>query len=189
MTDDLMGGFTDADEAVLSDSPDPFQARPPSRTDLARTAYRAAFPVLRNHEDSIDTAGDTMVELLSRIDRIQDPRRWVYRTARNKAINKLEQARRLREAVEGLGILTQAGCLDSELPDPPPEVLRALVALLPARQQEAITLFYLDNLNRPQVAQRMGLSLNTVKTHLQRGVQNLQAYFDEAGPVGYQEQP
>jgi RNA polymerase sigma factor (sigma-70 family) len=45
------------------------------------------------------------------------------------------------------------------------DALRAL----PDRQREVIVLRHLAGLSEPEIAERLGLSLGTVKTHLRRG--------------------
>ena len=54
------------------------------------------------------------------------------------------------------------------------------------RQSEAVRLYYFEQLDRAGVAKRMGVSLNTVKTHLERAVAALKAYVDEADLRGDQ---
>lgn len=52
------------------------------------------------------------------------------------------------------------------------EVIDALRAL-PRRQRDCVTLRYFLDLSIPDIAETLGLSANTVKTHLQRGLAGL----------------
>ncbi|WP_404385579.1 sigma-70 family RNA polymerase sigma factor [Knoellia locipacati] len=52
------------------------------------------------------------------------------------------------------------------------EVIDALRAL-PKRQRDCVTLRYYLDLGIPDIAETLGLSANTVKTHLQRGMASL----------------
>jgi RNA polymerase sigma factor (sigma-70 family) len=52
-------------------------------------------------------------------------------------------------------------------------VLEAL-ATLPVRQRDCLTLRYLLDLGIPEIAETLGLSPNSVKTHLQRGLASLE---------------
>ncbi|MEO7268870.1 MAG: SigE family RNA polymerase sigma factor [Knoellia sp.] len=52
------------------------------------------------------------------------------------------------------------------------EVIDALRAL-PRRQRDCVTLRYYLDLSIPDIAETLGLSANTVKTHLQRGLASL----------------
>lgn len=52
------------------------------------------------------------------------------------------------------------------------EVIDALRAL-PRRQRDCVTLRYYLDLSIPDIAETLGLSANTVKTHLQRGMASL----------------
>ncbi len=56
-------------------------------------------------------------------------------------------------------------------------VLRA-VADLPARQRDCITLRYFDELGIEAIATTLGVSANSVKTHLQRGLARLEQKLD-----------
>lgn len=52
------------------------------------------------------------------------------------------------------------------------EVIQALRSL-PRRQRDCVTMRYYLDLSIPDIAQTLGLSTNTVKTHLQRGLASL----------------
>ncbi|MFC7486006.1 RNA polymerase sigma factor [Knoellia sp. CPCC 206453] len=52
------------------------------------------------------------------------------------------------------------------------EVIDAL-RTLPRRQRDCVTLRYYLDLSIPDIAETLGLSANTVKTHLQRGLASL----------------
>ncbi len=49
----------------------------------------------------------------------------------------------------------------------------AQVAALPRRQRDCVTLRYLEGLSPPEIAATLGLSANSVKTHLRRGLEAL----------------
>lgn len=49
----------------------------------------------------------------------------------------------------------------------------ARVAALPRRQRDCVTLRYLEGLSPPEIAATLGLSPNSVKTHLRRGLEAL----------------
>ncbi len=49
----------------------------------------------------------------------------------------------------------------------------ARVAALPVRQRDCVTLRYLEGLSPPEIAATLGLSTNSVKTHLRRGLEAL----------------
>ena len=49
----------------------------------------------------------------------------------------------------------------------------AALSALPRRQRDCLTLRYYYDMPVAQIAQTLGLSVNTVKTHLQRGLDTL----------------
>ena len=57
------------------------------------------------------------------------------------------------------------------------EVIDALRSL-PRRQRDCVTLRYYLDLSIPDIAETLGLSNNTVKTHLQRGLTSLAAILE-----------
>jgi RNA polymerase sigma-70 factor (sigma-E family) len=59
------------------------------------------------------------------------------------------------------------------------EVIAALRGL-PHRQRDCVTLRYYYDLSIPDIAATLGLSVNSVKTHLQRGLRTLAAVLEEA---------
>jgi RNA polymerase sigma-70 factor (sigma-E family) len=58
------------------------------------------------------------------------------------------------------------------------EVIGALRAL-PRRQRDCVTLRYYYDLSVPDIATTLGLSVNSVKTHLQRGLRSLAVQLEE----------
>ena len=58
------------------------------------------------------------------------------------------------------------------------EVIEALRGL-PRRQRDCVVLRYYVELPVPEIAATLGLSPNSVKTHLQRGLKSLKAELEE----------
>ena len=59
--------------------------------------------------------------------------------------------------------------------------LRRQVEALPEKQRQAVTLYYLDERAVDEVAEMMGLPVNTVKTHLHRARASLAAALGTRG--------
>ncbi len=62
------------------------------------------------------------------------------------------------------------------------EVVTALRSLS-GRQRECVVLRYWDDLSDRDIAATLGLSVNSVKTHLRRGLANLEARLEDSGEV------
>jgi RNA polymerase sigma-70 factor (sigma-E family) len=61
------------------------------------------------------------------------------------------------------------------------EVVAALRAL-PRRQRDAVALRYYLDLSVPEIAATLGVSVNSVKTHLQRGLRTMAQTLEEGRP-------
>ena len=61
------------------------------------------------------------------------------------------------------------------------QVVIDAVRALPVRQRDCITLRYFEELDIQGIADTLGVTTNSVKTHLQRGLSNLQRHLSELG--------
>ncbi len=110
-----------------------------------------------------------------------DPQAWVRRLVLNKASSRW---RRIGREVRALARF--AGRATPDAVDLPLRSAQfwAAVASLPARQAETVALFYVEDLSVVEVAELLGCSVGTVKTHLFRARQTLRVlleHFNECG--------
>jgi RNA polymerase sigma factor (sigma-70 family) len=153
--------------------------------DLACIAYFEAVRIVKNHHDAEDIAGEAMVRFLAAPVVPNTPGAWIRTVAHRLALDLVERGRRFQRIAPLLVNADQA-CVTDEARSLGAEILGKAIGLLPVRQREAVGLYYFQELDRAAVAQRMGVSLNTVKTHLERAVARLKAYFDETDQRGDQ---
>lgn len=146
---------------------------------------------LRHRLDDEADAEDLLQEVFLRALRqknglcgIDDPRAWLFQTARNLLIDR----RRLsKEQVE------LPDDLVAEPPDEPPPVdsltqcLPRVLAELSPQDREAITLCDIEGLTQQEYARRIGLSLPAAKSRVQRARARLKARMTEACQVRYDE--
>jgi RNA polymerase sigma-70 factor, ECF subfamily len=114
-----------------------------------------------------------------RVGRYEQPGAWVRRVVANLAVSAFRH--RLAEAKALVRLAARAGAV----PDPPlpPEVAdfwRAVRAL-PARQRQAVALFYLEDWPTAEIARYLGCSEATVRGHLHRGRRALARRLGEPG--------
>jgi RNA polymerase sigma factor (sigma-70 family) len=134
-------------------------------------AYGVAYVVLGDRGESEDIAQETLARALVRWKKVSayaEP--WVVRVAGNLAIDRVRTRQRPR------GIPTHdLPALDAQRVD----LQRALLALSP-KQREVVMLRYLVDLPEAEVAQTLGCSVGTVKTHASRGLAALRKSLEVA---------
>lgn len=134
---------------------------------LHRAAYRVAYRLSGSREDAADCAQEACARAYAdwkRLVRRGDVTPWVIRVSSNLAIDrwrKLQRARRIPAADDVAA--PNGDRLD---------LARALDAL-PRRQREVIVLRYIADMSEPAVADALGCSLGTVKTHASRALGSL----------------
>lgn len=145
-------------------------------------AFRLARRMLGDTAAAEDVAAEAMARAYARWPRVSAlPHRdgWLLRVAANLAIDRMR--RRTPDV----------------LPQPAPQfedgvdlrlALNAALLTLAPRQRQAIALRYLGGLSDREVAEAMGISLGSVKTHIHRGIAGLRTRMgmglEEVIPVG-----
>lgn len=146
--------------------------------ELFDTSYRLAFRMLGDAASAEDAAAEACARALaqwSRVGPLPYRNAWVLRVTSNLAIDTLrKRTRRLPDEIETIVEDDVALRL----------ALGAALHALPRRQRETVTLRYLAGLKEREVAEVLGLSVGTVKSHVSRGIAALRsrlgATFEEA---------
>lgn len=96
---------------------------------------------------------------------------WLYKIARNEAIDFLRKHRRVQatDEVEGLEPST-LDLLDEELKR---EVRDAVLALVPPEQRRAVEAYYWEGKSYQDIADEMHVPINTIKSWLHRAKNQL----------------
>jgi RNA polymerase sigma-70 factor (sigma-E family) len=144
-------------------------------TDLYERAYRAAYRLLGNHQESEDVAQEACARACLRWDRLTRrgaPEPWVVRVATNLAIDQYRERRRAQRRQGAIPGWAQA--LDARRID----LHRALDELTP-RQREVVVLRYVVDLSEADTAAALGCAPGTVKSHATRGLAALRAALGE----------
>jgi RNA polymerase sigma-70 factor (sigma-E family) len=149
--------------------------------ELFPRAVRLAHRLLGDRAAAEDVAAEALARTYARWRKVSGlPYRdgWVLRVTTNLAIDRLR--RRAPEVLpEPAGDFEEA--VELRL------ALKAALLTLAPRQRQAITLRYLGGLSDREVAQALGISLGSVKTHIHRGMSGLRsrlgAGWEEVVPV------
>lgn len=147
---------------------------------LYRSARAVALRILGSIADAEDAAADALTRALvdwNHVGSLPHREAWVQRVAANIAIDSVRRRGPAGRAVDQLGAgLATTGNAEADRADEV-TVLRmtmgAALARLPRRQREAVVMRHLLGCPEAEVAALLGLSANSVKKHLQRGMEKL----------------
>jgi RNA polymerase sigma-70 factor (ECF subfamily) len=117
--------------------------------DLAQEAFIAAY----RHWDEVG--------------RLEQPAGWVRKVVANNSFSVLRRVNAETRAL-GRAAMGRGWAPFSELPSTSVEVWSE-VRRLPHRQAQSIALYYIAGLTMPEIAETLGISKDTVNTHLRRG--------------------
>ncbi|WP_158277479.1 RNA polymerase sigma factor [Opitutus sp. ER46] len=150
-----------------------------------RSYLQARFPALRDFDDVVQ---ETYRRVLHEhaAGRLRHARAFMFTAARNVALDLFR-----RRAQENGTPIPQASGLDvvEERPDAAQElsqrqelqILADAIAALPDRCRHVIMLRYLKSCSYQEIADTLGVSTETVKTHMAKGVQRCAEYFEARG--------
>ena len=150
-----------------------------------RAYLQARFPTLADHDDLVQ---ETYTRLLRAQANggVRYPKAFLFTAARNAAFDLFR--RRGAKPTEAVTDLVELTILE-EIPGVGEqmdqsyerEVLADAVRALPDRCRQVIMLRYLDGLAYKEIAVQLGISAETVKVHMTKGMQRCAAFFAERG--------
>jgi RNA polymerase sigma-70 factor, ECF subfamily len=156
--------------------------------------YSIAMSLMHNPADAADMTQEAFVRLLRSLGTYRGETKfttWLYRLVTNICLDGLRRRGRPVESLDEQGNQGQTGdgvqtpgerLADTDRWTQPEERLelresatevREALAQLPAQQRLALTLHYFEDLRYEDIAEVMGLPLNTVKSHIRRGKERL----------------
>ncbi len=134
--------------------------------ELATLAYQSAFRILGSRAEAQEVAQDTMIKAYLRWRKIKGHARpWVCRVAVNGALGVVRRRR------PGQLVDEARSGFQTEIADRVD--LQRVLASLSGRQRDVVTLRYLADMSEADVADELGISVGTVKTHVHRGLETL----------------
>lgn len=149
-----------------------------------------ALKLVRELSLAEDVVQEAFMKLHSQFSEVREPRRWLYRTAHNLALNHLRDAGKIVPLISQ----TEDGSTETETSDPellPDEqivrlegigLVRLSLEALDQRSRELIQLKFNENLSYKEISIRTGLSVGNVGYILHHA---LKAIGDELARNGY----
>src|SRR5919199_3637459 len=155
--------------------------------------YSIAMSLMHNPADAADMTQEAFIRLLRSLGTYRAETKfttWLYRLVTNICLDGLRRRGRPIDSLDE-PMSTQSGddtqsagdrLADSDRWTQPEEEIqlresatevRAALALLPPAQRLALTLHYFEDQRYEDIAEIMGLPLNTVKSHIRRGKERL----------------
>lgn len=152
-----------------------------------RSVYRTCLRILGRPQDAEDVAQETFVAAYRAIGSYRGDgplRGWLLRIATRQAFRRLAQ----RRPTIDVDSVPEPVLADSRA-DPPGIVVaaeltakvRAAVEALPEPYREVVALRFFAELSLAEVADATGRPINTVKTHLRRGLERLRPLIGSEG--------
>lgn len=153
--------------------------------------YSIAMSIMRNPADAADMTQDAFIRVMRSLGTYRGETKfttWLYRLVTNICLDGMRRRGRPIESLddqanggdESLAPSERLADTDRwtqpetelELRESANEV-RAALNRLPAQQRVALALHYFEDLRYEDIAEVMGLPLNTVKSHIRRGKERL----------------
>lgn len=163
------------DDSPVFAAPEPFEG-------FFRREYRSvlglAFVLCGNHtvaEELTMEGFEAALRDWSRVSQLDSPGAWVRKVVSNSSVSRFRKlAAEVRAKIRLSGERDKADYdLGGSL-----EVWKA-VRGLPRRQRQVVALFYVEGFNRRETSQLLGISEESVKTHLDRARQRLGRELDD----------
>ncbi len=146
--------------------------------------WRLARKISGSDADADDVAQDTWLAVLRAEPGGEPPRAWTYRVATNlvRKRHRSFSRRRRRERLAARPEIDSSSPLDRVQSTELREQLVRLVAELPDPYGSTLSLRYFGGRSLAEIAAAHGVSVNTVKTRVHRGLARLRARMDHLPP-------
>ncbi|NUS99550.1 MAG: sigma-70 family RNA polymerase sigma factor [Sphingomonas sp.] len=146
--------------------------------------YGICLRLLGNEAEAQDVLQDTYVRVWQKADTFDatkaSPITWLAIVARNKAIDRLRQRTPLADDIDAADEIADGGPTAIEVIEhrQDSERLTGCLDELEERSRDAIRAAFLDGVTYPQLAEREGVPLGTMKSWIRRGLQRLRACLE-----------
>lgn len=144
---------------------------------LFRTWYRPLCLYALHYLSDPDAAEDSVQEAFTALWKqegaVADPKAWLYASVRNRSIDRLRRSGRTETLPQDL----DGPIADDEAAERSALEARLWTALdaLPEMRRRCLLLAKRDGLSYKEIAEELGLSVNTVRNHIARAMETLRA--------------
>lgn len=144
---------------------------------------RFVFGYVNDGEVAKDIVHDVFLVIWQRLEYLyafDSMNYYLYILCRNRALDYLKHLRIVSENEQDIRdhLRTQAK-EEVEQVDERIELVKKKLELLPTQQRETLKKHFLEGKKYEEVAEELGIALNSVKTHIQRGLKSLRSDLRE----------
>ena len=138
--------------------------------------FRAAFSITGDRAVAEDLVQEAFASVLGRDapEQLENPEGYLYRTARNLALDHVRRTQRQERARERVAVVEASDPSDRSQAEDAERLSRAL-AELPFPQREVVLLHVYDGLPFPEVARRVGAPLGTVHSRFRYAMERMRS--------------
>jgi RNA polymerase sigma-70 factor (ECF subfamily) len=149
-----------------------------------------ALRLTGDREVAEDVVQEAFMKLHAQFEQVQAPRRWLYRTVHNLALNQRRQAAKIIPLLPAAdGEASAADCTADPAPLPDEQIIRLegiglvriCLATLEPRSRELIRLKFEDGLSYQEISVRMGLTVGNVGYLLHHTLKNIGQELAKSG--------
>lgn len=141
--------------------------------------FVVSYSLVRNREDALDLVQETFIRLYQKIHSYrpgENFQAWLMQIARNLSIDFLrKQMVRKEENLDALNLQREMAASSQSDPSRfnPGPMLQKAVSQLPPRQRDVFILHHYEDLKYEEIAQRLKISVGTVKSLHFKAIQKL----------------
>lgn len=145
--------------------------------------YRTAYYLLGNEQDALDASQEALIRIYTKIQSYEEKalfKTWVQRIVTNICIDKFRKTKPTVSIEEHeLTFNTPKDVEDEVMIGYLAQDIQEAIEKLPEHHRSVVVLRYLQDFSYHEIADCLGLPLNTVKSYLFRARQQLQGLLHE----------
>lgn len=146
------------------------------------TLFYYVMRLVSNEEDAWDVLQETWLSFIRNIGSLRKPDAmiaWLYKIARNKAMNRLKQRYQLPTTPIDCEEITDAGTGFDDFENA--DIVHNAMDKLSLPHREVLTLFFLKDLSMEEISQVLDVSVGTIKSRLFHAKRALGAVLQKEG--------